>query len=129
LVILIADEDVAIECKLRDDRHHDLPVKEEDEQSSFRSKVNQSISLTFIQMFNVMQIVVKIVLSRNKGYWFWKSLIPMDIITLVGITPLLLIPKVADVDGGPTPDQRILVVTVVVIVLVAQVSPIYRGCS
>ena len=53
----------------------------------------------------------------------------MDIITLVGITPLLLIPKVADVDGGPTPDQRILVVTVVVIVLVAQVSPIYRGCN
>lgn len=73
--------------------------------------------------YAMLQIIITITFIRNTSYWFWKALIPMDVITIVGMTPLLLIPKAVESDVGPTPDQRFLVVTVVVIVLVAQVSP------
>jgi hypothetical protein len=43
---------------------------------------------------------------------------PMDIITFVGIAVLLLVPQV---NGGPSPDQRIAMTTCLVTVLVAQV--------
>ncbi|KAJ7165344.1 hypothetical protein C8R46DRAFT_1098418 [Mycena filopes] len=91
---------VQIEHRYRNEQHEDLG-EVQDGAGILRSK-----------------IIVTVTLKRNTGYWFWKALIPMDVITLVGITPLLLIPKV--VPDGPTPDQRLLLVTVAVIVLVAQ---------
>ncbi|KAJ7177625.1 hypothetical protein C8R46DRAFT_1212371 [Mycena filopes] len=51
------------------------------------------------------KVIVTVTLKRNTGYWFWKALIPMD------LSPM---------DRLQTNASRLLLVTVAVIVLVAQ---------
>ncbi|KAJ6479734.1 hypothetical protein C8R45DRAFT_1005892 [Mycena sanguinolenta] len=54
--------------------------------------------------------------ERRWSYYIWKIVVPLDIITLVGVGAFLLIPE------NPTPDQRILVATYLVLVLLAQAA-------
>ncbi|KAJ6479717.1 hypothetical protein C8R45DRAFT_1005862 [Mycena sanguinolenta] len=61
-------------------------------------------------------ISINFTAQRRWSYYIWKIVIPLDIITLVGVGAFLLIPE------NPTPDQRILVATYLVLVLLAQAA-------